>query len=120
MTHAIRIYEAGGAEQFRFEEVDVGDPGPGQVRISQTAVGLNFIDVYMRSGLYPIAEFPAVIGMEAAGKVEAVGSGVDSFEAGVIALPMAWCPGPTQNPASLQLRNCSNYQTILMAILPRP
>jgi len=60
---------------MRFEEVTVGQPGPGEVRLRQTAIGLNYIDVYHRTGLYPL-ELPAVIGMEGAGVVESVGDGV--------------------------------------------
>ena len=77
MSKAIRIHTTGGPEVLTWEEVDVGDPGPGQVRLRQTACGLNYIDVYVRTGLYPVAELPATIGMEAAGVVEAVGDGVD-------------------------------------------
>ena len=88
MTKAIRVYEAGGPEVMKWEDVEVGDPGPGQIRIKQTAVGLNYIDVYFRSGLYPV-EFPAIIGQEAAGVVEAVGEGVTEFAPGDrVAYPM--------------------------------
>jgi NADPH2:quinone reductase len=72
---AIRVHEPGGPEVLRAEEIDVAAPGEGQALVRQTAVGLNFIDVYHRSGLYPLA-LPAVIGQEAAGVVEAVGPGV--------------------------------------------
>lgn len=82
MAHAIRIHGTGGPEVFQWEEVAVGEPGPGEVRLRQTAIGLNYIDVYHRSGLYKLAEFPAVIGMEGAGRVEAVGEGVDEFALG--------------------------------------
>lgn len=81
MTHAIVIHKQGGPEEIRWEEVDVGAPGPGQVRLKQTAVGLNYIDCYHRSGLYPL-EMPAGIGMEAAGVVEAVGDGVSDLAVG--------------------------------------
>lgn len=81
MTHAIRIHEFGDAGVLRWEEIPVGDPGPGQVRLRQTACGLNYIDIYMRSGAYP-QELPAVLGMEAAGVVEAVGDGVTEFSVG--------------------------------------
>ncbi|MCH7929894.1 MAG: quinone oxidoreductase [Proteobacteria bacterium] len=82
MTKAIRIHRPGGPEQMVWEEVAVGDPGPGEARVRHTAVGLNFIDVYHRSGLYPLPALPATIGMEAAGVVEAVGDGVDDLAAG--------------------------------------
>jgi NADPH2:quinone reductase len=76
MTGAIRVHEVGGPEVMRYEEVEVGDPGPGQVRIRQTAIGLNFIDVYFRTGLYPAPAVPFTPGLEGAGVVEAVGEGV--------------------------------------------
>lgn len=82
MTHAIRIHSHGGPEVLRWEEVEVGAPGPGEVLLRQTACGLNFIDVYQRDGLYPAGELPAVLGMEAAGTVEAVGEGVDGLAVG--------------------------------------
>jgi NADPH2:quinone reductase len=82
MTHAIRIHEIGGPEVLRWEAVDVPDPGPGEALIRQTAAGLNFIDVYFRTGLYPAPSFPATIGNEGAGVVEAVGDGVTEVAAG--------------------------------------
>lgn len=81
MVHAIRQYEAGGPETFKWEEVAVGAPGAGEVRIRQTAVGLNFIDIYQRTGLYPVP-LPAILGFEAAGVVEAVGKGVGGLAEG--------------------------------------
>ena len=82
MTKAIRIHETGGAEVLTWEGVDVARPGPDQVRIRQSAVGLNYIDVYLRTGLYPVAELPAVIGMEGAGVVEETGAEVTDFKPG--------------------------------------
>jgi len=82
MTRAIRIHETGGPEVLRWEEVELGEPGPGEVRLRQTAVGLNFIDTYHRSGLYPLPSLPAVLGREAAGTVEAVGPGVAGLAVG--------------------------------------
>lgn len=79
---AIRIHETGGPEVMKWEDVEIGDPGQGQVRLRHTAVGLNFIDINHRSGAYPIATLPATIGMEAAGVVEAVGPGVSGFREG--------------------------------------
>src|SRR5690348_1038680 len=81
MTHAIRIHEAGGPEVLKWEEVDVGDPGPGEVKIRQEAAGLNFIDVYHRTGLYP-QEMPFTPGVEGAGIVEAVGANVTNVKQG--------------------------------------
>lgn len=89
MTKAIRIHETGGPEVLTWEEIEVGDPGQGQVRLQQSACGLNYIDVYGRSGMYPVGDLPAVIGMEAAGVVEAIGDGVDSLAPGDrVAYPM--------------------------------
>ena len=82
MTHAIRIHTTGGADVLHWDQIEVGDPGAGQVRLRQTACGLNYIDIYMRTGVYPVAGFPAILGMEAAGIVDAVGAGVDDLKAG--------------------------------------
>ena len=82
MTKAIRIHQPGGPEVLKYEDVDVGAPGPGEVRLRQTAVGLNYIDIYHRSGLYPVKDLPAVIGMEAAGVIKEVGPDVGGFKAG--------------------------------------
>lgn len=79
---AIRIHETGGPEVMKWEDVDVADPGPGEVLLRHTVAGLNFIDINHRMGTYPLATLPAVIGMEAAGEVEAVGDGVDGFKPG--------------------------------------
>jgi NADPH2:quinone reductase len=81
MTHAIRIHQAGGPEVLQWEEVEVGAPGPGQLRIRQAAAGLNFIDVYHRSGLYP-QRAPFTPGVEGAGTVDAVGDQVHDFKPG--------------------------------------
>lgn len=81
MPHVIRIHQNGGPEQMRWEEVVVGDPGPGEVRVRNTAIGLNYIDTYHRSGLYPLP-LPLVLGSEGAGVVEAVGPKVKEFKVG--------------------------------------
>ena len=81
MAHAIRMHETGGPEVLRWEEVAVGDPGPGQVRLRHEAVGLNFADTYFRSGLYPMP-LPAGMGVEAAGVVEALGPEVTNLAVG--------------------------------------
>ncbi len=80
-SRAVRIDQHGGPEELKIVEVSVGEPGPGQVRIRHKAVGLNFIDVYQRSGLYPFP-MPLQLGMEASGVVEAVGEGVTHLKAG--------------------------------------
>lgn len=82
MTKAIRIHETGGPEVLRWEDVDLAAPKQGEVRIRHTAVGLNFIDVYFRTGLYPTPPLPFVPGLEAAGVVEAVGPGVTDLKVG--------------------------------------
>jgi len=82
MAGVVRVHELGGPEVLRFEEADVGQPAAGQVRIRQTAVGLNYIDVYFRTGLYPAPELPFIPGLEAAGVVEEVGEGVTAATVG--------------------------------------
>jgi NADPH2:quinone reductase len=81
MPYAVRIHETGGPDVMRYENVDLGEPGPEDIRVRHTAIGLNFIDVYERTGLYPTT-FPAVLGREAAGVVEAVGSKVKNIALG--------------------------------------
>ncbi len=79
MSRAMRIHEYGNAENMIWEEVDVQEPADGEVRIQHTAVGLNYIDVYQRTGLYDIGPLPATLGMEGAGVIDKVGPGVDGF-----------------------------------------
>ena len=81
MAKAVRFYETGGPEVLRYESVEVGDPGPGQVRLRHVAVGLNFADTYFRNGTYPIP-LPNGLGVEAAGVVQAVGEGVTHVAVG--------------------------------------
>jgi NADPH2:quinone reductase len=82
MTKAIRIYESGGPEVMRWEDFDPGEPEPGEALIRHEAVGLNYIDVYHRTGLYPLPALPATPGMEGAGVVEQVGEGVTEVAVG--------------------------------------
>ncbi|MCP4903124.1 MAG: quinone oxidoreductase [bacterium] len=82
MVNAIRIHRLGGPEVLQWEAIDVGEPDPDEVRIRHTAVGLNFIDTYHRTGLYPVAALPSGLGMEAAGVVDAIGNAVVEFEVG--------------------------------------
>ncbi len=89
MPHAIRIQTPGGPDALKWEEVAVGAPGPGEARVRHTAVGVNYIDTYHRSGLYKLP-LPSGIGSEAAGVVEAVGSGVDWVKPGD---RVAYCGG---------------------------
>jgi NADPH2:quinone reductase len=99
MAKAIRIHKHGGPEVLQYEDVTVGDPGPGQARIRQSAIGLNFIDTYHRSGLYPL-QMPSGIGLEGAGMVEAVGSGVTGLRVGD---RVAYAGGPPGAYAELRL-----------------
>jgi NADPH2:quinone reductase len=94
MAKAVRFHKQGGPEVMQYEDVQVGDPGPGQARIRHTAIGVNFVDTYQRSGLYPM-QLPSVAGNEGAGVVEAVGSGVTELKAGeriaYTGLPGSYC-----------------------------
>ena len=82
MSKAFRFHQHGGPEVLRFEELDVGAPGPGQVRMRNTAVAVNFRDVLMRQGVHAIKSFPSGIGLESAGVIDAVGGDVDGFSVG--------------------------------------
>jgi NADPH2:quinone reductase len=94
MAKAIRFHKQGGPEVLQLDDVPVGDPGPGQVRIRHTAIGVNFVDTYQRSGLYPM-QTPAIAGNEGAGVVEAVGKGVKELKVGdrvaYTGLPGSYC-----------------------------
>jgi len=81
-VNAVRIHRNGGPEELRYEEIEAGDPGPGEACVRHTAIGLNFTDIHHRTGRYPLPQFPHVIGMEAAGVVEAVGAGVSELRPG--------------------------------------
>ncbi len=90
MTHALRIHQTGGPEVLRWEVVDLAAPAKGEVRIRHTAVGVNFIDTYFRTGLYP-TKLPATLGGEAAGVIEELGEGVTGFAKGE---RVAYATGP--------------------------
>jgi NADPH2:quinone reductase len=94
MAKAVRYHKQGGPEVLQYEDVQVGDPGPGQVRIRHTAIGVNFVDTYQRSGLYPM-QLPQVAGNEGAGVIEAVGANVADLKAGdricYTGLPGSYC-----------------------------
>ena len=94
MAKAVRFHKQGGPEVLQVDDVPVGDPGPGQVRIRHTAIGVNFVDTYQRSGLYPM-QTPAIAGNEGAGVVEAVGPGVKGLKKGdriaYTGLPGSYC-----------------------------
>ena len=87
---AIRVNEHGGPEALSYEDVEVAEPGPGEARVRTAASGVNFIDVYMRSGVYP-GEPPFTLGLEGAGEVEAVGEGVEDVSIGDY---VAWAGAP--------------------------
>src|SRR5687768_3668305 len=94
MAKAVRFHKQGGPEVMQYDEVQVGDPGAGQVRIRHTAIGVNFVDIYQRSGLYPM-QVPMTAGNEAAGVVDVVGQGVSELKAGdrvaYTGLPGSYC-----------------------------
>jgi NADPH:quinone reductase len=92
MSKAVRIYKTGGPEVLTFEDVEIARPAQGEVLVRQTAVGINFIDIYHRTGLYPFAAYPAGLGLEAAGIIEEIGEGVSQFKAGD---RVAYCGGAT-------------------------
>ncbi len=81
-VNAVRVHKNGGPEELRYEAVEVGAPGLGEARVRHTAIGLNFTDIHHRTGRYPLPQLPHVIGMEAAGVVDAVGDGVAEVKAG--------------------------------------
>ncbi len=99
MSKVVRYYETGGPEVLRWEDVAVGEPGEGQARVRHTAVGVNFIDIYHRSGLYPLP-LPSGLGSEAAGVVEAVGPGVTVVRPGD---RVAYAGGPLGSYAEVRL-----------------
>ena len=82
MPKAIRIHQHGGPEVLKWEDVDPGQPGPGEALVRHEAVGLNYIDVYHRTGLYPLPSLPATPGLEAAGVVAEIGEGVAEVAVG--------------------------------------
>src|ERR1700753_3561506 len=82
MTKAVRVHQVGGPEAMVFEDVELPPPGPGEVRIRQHAVGLNFIDVYFRTGLYKAPSLPFTLGHEGAGEGVSVGPGFPNFHPG--------------------------------------
>jgi NADPH2:quinone reductase len=109
MTQAIRMNRTGGPEVMEFVDVELAPPGPGEARVRHEAIGLNFIDVYFRTGLYP-QELPAGLGKEGAGVVEAVGEGVTEVKEGD---RVAYAGGP--NGAYAQARN---LPAALLVVLP--
>jgi NADPH2:quinone reductase len=108
MGKAIKIYKTGGPEVLIFEDYDPGPPGPGQALIRHEAIGVNFIDIYHRSGLYPLPSLPAIIGMEGAGIVEAVGEGVDEVAVGARVAYAGLPPGAYAQARLIPAHACLN------------
>ena len=106
-TQAIQITAYGGPEQMRLVELSVGEPGPGEIRIRHQACGLNFIDVYQRTGLYA-NPLPLTLGMEASGIVEAVGEGVTHLKPGDRAAYASQPPG-SYCEVRLQIAGCDQF-----------
>ncbi len=104
MPRAIQIRRFGGPEVMELVDLPVGDPGPGEIRIRHRAIGLNFIDVYQRTGLYPNS-LPLTLGMEASGIVEAVGQGVDHLKAGDRAAYTSGPPGSYSEARVMPAKN---------------
>jgi NADPH2:quinone reductase len=122
MVHAIRIHENGGPEKMKWEEVDVGAPGQGQIRVRHRAIGFNYIDTYFRSGLYKLPALPAVLGTEGAGDVVAVGPGVTEVKVGdrvAYASPMGAYVEERLMPAdrAVKLPDAIDYKTAAAMML---
>lgn len=108
MTRVVRIHGFGGAEVLRLDEIELPAPGSGEVLVRQSFAGVNYVDVYHRTGLYPLPQIPAVLGVEGAGTVEAIGAGVDSVHVGdrvaYAALPVGAYAAARLIPAERLLR----------------
>ncbi len=115
MVKAIRFHETGGPEVLRMDEVGLASPGPGEIRVRHTAIGLNYIDTYHRSGLYPLP-LPSGIGMEAAGVVEEAGSGVSGLAVGD---RVAYASPPPGSYAEARLIAAANVVRIPDAVSDR-
>lgn len=112
MSKAIRINATGGPDVLRWEDVEVGDPGPGQARVRQTAIGVNYIDVYHRTGLYPLS-LPSGLGVEGAGVVEAVGPGVTVVSRGD---RVAYAGGPPGGYAEVRVMSADRLVRVPQGI----
>ncbi len=109
MVQCVRFYETGGPEVLKIENADPGQPGPGEVRLRQRLAGVNFADIYHRTGLYPVPSLPAVPGVEAIGVVESVGDGVQSVVPGQ---RVAWAGLPIGGYAQARLLPAGRVLTI--------
>ena len=107
------IHDYGGPEALKFEDVSVGQPGPGEVLLAQKAIGINFIDVYQRTGLYKLPALPAMLGLEGAGDVVAVGDGVSDLEVGDRVAYAGCAGGIRPDNASRPPTGWSKFQTRL-------
>jgi NADPH2:quinone reductase len=112
VSKAIRINATGGPDVLRWEDVEVGDPGPGQARVRQTAIGVNYIDVYHRTGLYPLS-LPSGLGVEGAGVVEAVGPGVTVVSRGD---RVAYAGGPPGGYAEVRVMSADRLVRVPQGI----
>lgn len=119
MSLAVQIDQNGGPEQLKLVDVKVGQPGPGEIRIRHKAIGLNFIDVYQRSGLYALP-MPLKLGMEASGIVEAVGEGVTHLKVGDRAAYASQPQAVIAKSASCPPSAFVNCQTIFLLKLAPP
>lgn len=113
MTKAIVIHQQGGPEQLRWEDVDIPAPGPGEVLLRQTAVGLNFVDIYHRRGIYPLPKLPSSIGSEGVGMVEAVGPCVQDIKVGD---RVAYAGGPIGSYAERRVFPAASLVTLPSSI----
>lgn len=110
MAHAIRVHSTGGPDELQYERVPDLRPGHGEVLLRQTAIGVNFIDVYYRTGLYPLPSLPHVLGGESVGVVIGIGDGVDGIRVGdrlgcVSSSPPGWMPSNESSPPPRRFRS---------------
>lgn len=115
MVKAIRVHELGGPEVLKWEDVEIGEPGEGEIRIKNKAIGLNFIDVYFRKGVYTASEMPFIPGMEAVGEVIAIGPGLTGRKIGDI---VAYAGNPMGSYAEEQILPANKVVSVPESISP--
>ncbi|XP_031287457.1 uncharacterized protein LOC116146186 [Pistacia vera] len=115
MVKAIRVHELGGPEVLKWEDVEIGEPGEGEIRVRNKAIGLNFIDIYFRKGVYKAATMPFTPGMEAVGEVIAVGPGLTGREVGDI---VAYAGGPMGSYSEEQILPANKVVSVPSSISP--